>query len=85
MKEDGIEGDVRDFVVLSGGHLITHLKQFEIVSNATGQVVDPTNVDGDGAIRPRLEREVIHRRNLWKIIGSDQAKQFWRFGRRTAR
>lgn len=84
MREEGLlDADPREYVLLSGSDIITCFGEYRVTSKLDGREVDPTNAKGDGAILPGTERTVLHRRNLWKVLGSVEAKKFWRFGRRT--
>lgn len=85
MKEDGISGDVRDYVLMAGSEITTIHASYTATSKLDGREVDPSNIAGDGDIDPHLERKVIHRSNLWKYIGQSEARNFWKFGRRTRR
>jgi len=84
MAEEGLlNADPRDYVVLNGCALLTFFGEYWVTSRLDGRDVDPRNVGGDGAIEARVERTVIHRRNLWRVIGTEEARKFWRHGHRT--
>lgn len=80
LAEDEIKGDPRNYAILDGtGKLTTYLKQYDVAVH--GEPADVTVPDK--SIDPDRERRVIHRRHLWKYLGPEQARRFWRFGRRT--
>jgi hypothetical protein len=84
MAEEGLLGaDPRDYAVLRGCSLLTLFGEYWVISRLDGRDVDPRNVTGDGAIEAGAERAVVHRRDLWRVIGTEEARKFWRFGRRT--
>jgi hypothetical protein len=85
LAEEKIKGDARDYALIDGSVLVTSFGRYTITSNLNDEPVDVRNVEGDGAIDPNLERTVVHRRNLYKFIGPEGARKFWRFGRRTRR
>lgn len=84
MAEEGLlDSDPRDYAVLSGCSLLTLSGEYRVTSRLDGRDVDPRNAAGDGAVDPRAERTVVHRRNLWRVIGVEEGRKFWKFGRRT--
>jgi len=86
MRERGVSGDPRDYVVLDGSTLTTCRAEYRVKSNATGDPVDVRNVEGDGFIRLGADRpppELLHRRRLAEVLGQETARRFWRYGRRT--
>lgn len=83
MGEEGFKGDPRDYVIVHGSEIVTAFGRYTVTSRLDGREVDPTNVEGDGAVDPRLERKVVHRSNLWRYVGRAESRAFWKFGRRT--
>lgn len=82
-EEKLLRADPRDYALLHGSSLITAFGEYWVTSRLDGRDVDPTNVDGDGEISPGTGRTVLHRRDLWRVLGPAEAKKFWRYGRRT--
>lgn len=83
MEEDARRGKPEDHVILDGAKILTCSGTYDVTSNSTSGPVDPRNVTGDGSIDPNRERTVLHRKHLWRYVGPEQARKFWRHGRRT--
>jgi hypothetical protein len=84
MREERLpNADPRDYVVLNGCALLTVFGEYRVTSRLDGRNVDPRNVLGDGAVEAGRERTVVHRRNLWRFVGIEEARKFWRYGHRT--
>ncbi len=82
MEEDGLRGDPRNFVILTGaGDLLTHLKRYKVELKGTDEPVDVRVPDG--SLDVKRERSVVHRRHLWRYLGPEVARTFWRLGART--
>lgn len=84
MAEEGLlNADPRDYVILNGCSIITLFGEYRVTSKLDGREVDATNVGADGAVDPGVKRTVVHRRVLWRFLGSVESKRFWRYGHRT--
>lgn len=86
MRELGkLDADPRDYVVLNGSALLTVFGEYWVTSKFDGRDVNPINVEGDGKIEPGHSPVLIHRKELWRVVGVNEARRFWRFGHRTRR
>lgn len=83
MAEEGATGDPRDYVILEGSTLTTHLRRYVLSSRLDGREVDVTNVEGDGEVPEAPTSRLVHRGVLWRYLGP-AAREFWRQGRRRA-
>lgn len=68
IHHEKLRGTPRDYAILAGEKLITAHREYVIKSRATG---DP------------VAFKLIHRRDLWRVLGPTEARRFWRFGRAT--
>lgn len=86
LRERGLlDADPRDYAAVTGGELVTFFGEYRVTSRLDGRLVDPSNAEGDGAVDPLRGTVLLHRRDLWRVLGVEEARRFWRYGRRTRR
>lgn len=67
MKDNGIKGDVRDYMILTENMMIDYRSSY---------TVPVVSSDGRGLLNFGAELKLVHKKNLYKLIG-EAAKRYW--------
>lgn len=68
-----IKGRYKDYVIINASRMIDWLGSYEIMDTRNG-TLESFTINGVA---------LIHKRNLYKILGKEVADKFWKCGKRT--